>query len=359
MNNEELLDRYRLKLINLHLSTISVVTFLEIVAYIILHIDGEHTISLSSPYLWLGVLLPFFINFTAHFAARYVNHSKSYSKNTKNSAVIYAALTTSCMLALLHRNYITTACTFSFPIVLSGAFCDKKLLRRTLYISLLCLAAVTISLCCTKKIDVTFILNQIVVYGINIISYLSALLTVDFTQSNFSIIHNQYLDNRRLWHSVRRDQMTGLYNHVTFFSELESAVRNFRMNAVPFCLAMLDIDDFKKLNDTYGHDNGDEVILTLTQTMKSCCEAKDKVFRYGGEEFAILFIGKNMDSAKRISENILTAFSNSKYKFAQIRTTFSCGIVQCSNTSTKEELFNKADTLMYEAKQSGKNKIVI
>lgn len=358
MNNEELLDRYRLKLINLHLSTICVTSFFEIIAYIILLIGGEHRLSPSSSYLWLGVVIPIVINFATHFIVSYVNQSKRYDKRLKNASVIYAALITSCVLTLFHSNYITTACTFSFPIVLSATFCDKKLLNRTLAISISCLLVLTVILCYKKTIDVTFVLNQIVIYGINIISYLAALLTVDFTQNNFSVIQDQFITNRKLWHGMRRDQMTGLYNHVTFFSEFEKVMSDLNEKKRAFCLAMIDIDDFKKINDEYGHENGDKVLVRLAAAMKDCCEPDDKIFRYGGEEFVIIFTNKNIDSAKRITENILTAFSNSKYDFAKIRTTFSGGIIQGESGLTKEKIFNEADKLMYEAKQSGKNRII-
>ena len=359
MNNEELLDRYRLKLMNLHLSTICVASFFEIIAYIILHTGGKHKISLYSPYFWPEVFIPIAINFTVHFIVRYVNGSKRYDKNLKNASVIYAILTTSCILTLLHRDYITTACTFSFPIVLSAIFCDKKLLKKTLEISIECLLILTGINCFTKEIDATFVLNQIVIYGINIISYLAALLTIDFTQNNLTVIQNQFIANRKLWHGIRRDQMTGLYNHVTFFSEFERIISDSVKNKYPFCLAMIDIDDFKKINDEYGHDNGDKVLLRLAEAMKDCCTPEDKIFRYGGEEFVIIFVDKNIDSAKRITENILTAFSNSRYEFAKIRTTFSCGLVQGDYELTKEKVFNEADKLMYDAKQSGKNRIIM
>ena len=354
MDNEKLLERYRLKLINLHLCTITVVSVFEIIAYIILHFGEENV---SSYYLSMCVIIPILINFTAHFIVRWVACSKQFEQDVKNASVIYGALATSCVLTLFHMDYITTACTFCFPIVLSGMFCNKKLLNRALIVTISCLVLMTVISCIYKPTDVTFLQNQLVVYGINIISYLAALLTIDFTQNNFNIINGQFIANRKLRHGIRRDQMTGLYNHVTFFSEFEKVIEDAENRRISLCVAVIDIDDFKTINDKYGHENGDKVLLRLSNVMKECSTPDDKVFRYGGEEFVILFINKNLASVKTMVTNMLTAFSNSQYNFAKVKTTFSCGIVSYNPSYTKETLFNEADGLMYEAKKNGKNQI--
>ncbi len=355
MDNEKLLERYRLKLINLHLSTITVVSVFEIIAYIILHF-GEG--KARSYYLPIHVIIPILINFMVHFMVRWVARSKTFEQDVKNAAVIYAALATSCVLTLFHMEYITTACTFSFPIVLSGMFCDKKLLNRVLMVTISCLVLSTVISCICKTTDITFMQNQLVVYGINIISYMAALLTIDFAQNNFNVINGQFIANRKLRHGIRRDQMTGLYNHVTFFSEFDKAVEDAENRKISLCVAVIDIDDFKKINDEYGHENGDKVLLRLANVMKDCSAPDDKIFRYGGEEFVILFINKNYASVKTMVTNMLTAFSNSQYDFAKVKTTFSCGIVQYNPSYTKDALFNEADGLMYEAKKNGKNQIM-
>ena len=354
LDNEKLLERYRLKLINLHLSTITVVSVFEIIAYIILHFGEENV---SYYYLPMYVIIPILINFTAHFIVRWVACNKQFEQDVKNASVIYGALATSCVLTLFHMDYITTACTFCFPIVLSGMFCNKKLLNRALIVTISCLVLTTVISCTYKTTDITFLQNQLVVYGINIISYLAALLTIDFTQNNFNIINGQFIANRKLRHGIRRDQMTGLYNHVTFFSEFEKVIEDAENRRISLCVAVIDIDDFKTINDKYGHENGDKVLLKLSNVMKECSTPEDKVFRYGGEEFVILFINKSFASAKTMVTNMLTAFSNSQYDFAKVKTTFSCGIVQYNPSYSKDALFSEADGLMYKAKKNGKNQI--
>lgn len=354
LDNEKLLERYRLKLINLHLSTITVVSVFEIIAYIILHFGEENV---SYYYLPMYVIIPILINFTAHFIVRWVACNKQFEQDVKNASVIYGALATSCVLTLFHMDYITTACTFCFPIVLSGMFCNKKLLNRALIVTIFCLVLSTVISCIYKTTDITFLQNQLVVYGTNIISYLAALLTIDFTQNNFNIMNGQSIANRKLRHGIRRDQMTGLYNHVTFFSEFEKVIEDAENRRISLCVAVIDIDDFKTINDKYGHENGDKVLLRLSNVMKECSTPEDKVFRYGGEEFVILFINKSFASAKTMVTNMLTAFSNSQYDFAKVKTTFSCGIVQYNPSYSKDALFSEADGLMYKAKKNGKNQI--
>ena len=103
---------------------------------------------------------------------------------------------------------------------------------------------------------------------------------------------------------VLRDQMTGLYNHHSFINQLNEYVNAFNIDT-QLCLAILDIDDFKKVNDTYGHDCGDIVLTYMGKTLKKYCTKNIVAYRYGGEEFAVLFLENNVTDAFNILQNIL------------------------------------------------------
>lgn len=120
---------------------------------------------------------------------------------------------------------------------------------------------------------------------------------------------------------------------------------------------MLDVDDFKTINDTYGHDNGDKVLQTLATVMQNYCAKEDYAFRYGGEEFAIVFIGKTSNQINTTMKKVLSDFRQRKYNFTNRKITFSCGVAQYDGKMSKENFFAAADSAMYTAKKSGKNTI--
>ena len=245
----------------------------------------------------------------------------------------------------------------AFPIVFSGIFNNKKLLHMSFNITAFVLLIVTYFNLRYDGFSINFIINHLVIYGINIISYLSAKLMIAFSNSNLTVIKEQQNANKELQHSIRRDAMTGLYNHKTFYQKLNSAIKDYNSSS-PFCLAMLDIDDFKKFNDSYGHEEGDKVLLNLVSKMKACCDDNDQLCRFGGEEFVIIFKDKNIRQAKEITEKILSQFSNSVYDFTDKSTTFSAGIVAYEPGMSVNEIFYMADSLMYTAKKNGKKRIL-
>lgn len=308
--------------------------------------------------MWGYVALPILINIVIHCIARAVISNKRTNDDTKNASIIYAALVTACVVAFFHRVYIATACAFTFPIVLSGMFNDRKLLKSSFVLSAISLLIITVLKAFEEDVNADFVLNQAVIYGINVISYLSAVIAISFSDNSLEIIEDQANEYKELQHIMRRDQMTGLYNHENFYVKLADAINDYHSGNLSFCLAMIDIDDFKKFNDTYGHDEGDKVLMKLADAMRSCCDSNDRLCRYGGEEFAIIFGNKSLDAAKTVAENILSVFSNTKYDFTDKHTTFSAGIVEYDGSFNQEDIFDKADELMYKAKQNGKNQII-
>ena len=156
---------------------------------------------------------------------------------------------------------------------------------------------------------------------------------------------------------MQRDPMTSLYNHTAFYDYLDTFVRN--RDDAPLTLAVIDIDDFKKVNDTYGHNNGDEVILNLSKVLQRNCGENNYVCRYGGEEFAVIFPDVKVKDAAKMMNNSLEEFRETKYEWTDKRITFSCGIFQMSSyTMTAEEFFRVADKMLYNAKQNGKNQCI-
>lgn len=158
------------------------------------------------------------------------------------------------------------------------------------------------------------------------------------------------------------DSLTKAYNRRYFAEALEREVMRSRRYDRPLCLALFDIDHFKKINDEYGHLAGDQVLRDLARIVHDAIRKEDIFSRYGGEEFALLLPEVGLEGARLLCERLreLVAGAVFEYKDDRIPVTMSCGIAVTPEkpvTITGEQLVERADTMLYEAKQSGRNQV--
>lgn len=156
-----------------------------------------------------------------------------------------------------------------------------------------------------------------------------------------------------------RDGMTDLYNHSTCYELLELELRIHRRYCTGVSLIMLDIDDFKSVNDNYGHQEGDRVLVEFAGAIKGQVRDSDICCRFGGEEFvAILPFTDNPETATEIAERIREKAQAIKCGDRGI--TISAGVVVCdSEVYTPRQLIEEADRALYKAKKDGKNRVVV
>jgi len=156
------------------------------------------------------------------------------------------------------------------------------------------------------------------------------------------------------------DPLTGLANRRHFNEELEREVARHQRFDSPMCLLFLDIDHFKRVNDTYGHPEGDEVLKGLASTLTATVRTVDLVCRHGGEEFAVLLPSTNLDAAVAVAERIRTAVSDTPMgREGTIRVTLSAGVAAFPEDGTlADELLEVADARLYRAKEAGRNRVV-
>ncbi|MDI6713411.1 MAG: GGDEF domain-containing protein [Thermodesulfovibrio sp.] len=157
------------------------------------------------------------------------------------------------------------------------------------------------------------------------------------------------------------DPLTDIYNKKFFYEMAQKEFDYFKRYGRKFSLLFIDIDDFKKINDRYGHLSGDMVLQEIAKRLQKAVRKNDMVFRFGGEEFVVLLHGANSERAISIAERIRQEVANEEIKIYEdnkISITISCGVVTV-NESIKDvqELVDRADIAMYKAKQSGKNRV--
>ncbi len=157
------------------------------------------------------------------------------------------------------------------------------------------------------------------------------------------------------------DSLTELYNSRRFYEELQVEVERAERYGHPLSLLLLDIDNFKHFNDTYGHLEGDEVLIRLGQVVQRCLRKTDSAYRFGGEEFTIILPDTAGDAATVLAERIREEFANEKFQPADspepARETVSIGVAQYRPEEEARAFIKRADHNMYGAKEQGKNRI--
>lgn len=166
---------------------------------------------------------------------------------------------------------------------------------------------------------------------------------------------------RTLRSLMARDSLTGLYNHTTTTQLLTSAIASAKRDSGSLCFVMIDIDRFKSVNDTHGHQVGDQVILALSRVLQQRLRNSDIVGRYGGEEFAVILGDIPIERAAKLVNELREDFSRVTFHSAnsEFHCTFSAGIASYPTHLLQELLRGAADKALYEAKRSGRNCVVV
>ncbi|CAH1385133.1 sensor domain-containing diguanylate cyclase [Candidatus Nitrotoga sp. M5] len=155
------------------------------------------------------------------------------------------------------------------------------------------------------------------------------------------------------------DGLTGLYNRSKLDVILKDELARFNRNQRPFAVLMMDIDNFKTLNDNHGHIAGDEVIVAVAKILSQSIRSVDYAARYGGDEFVIIMVETTADMAFITAERILSRVNDMRYSANGkiISVTVSIGVVQCqqSDNASPTAVFARADSALYEAKRAGRN----
>ena len=165
----------------------------------------------------------------------------------------------------------------------------------------------------------------------------------------------------RLVEMAHRDSLTGLLNRTTWEEEVTGALQRVRRLHERFALVSADIDHFKKVNDTYGHDRGDEVLRAVANAITGTVREIDKVFRMGGEEFMILLPGSDARMAGATAERIRRAVQEQQIRAGTniLRVTISLGTAVADGNLDATALLKQADIALYRAKAGGRNAVVM
>ncbi|MDX3960176.1 GGDEF domain-containing protein, partial [Aliarcobacter skirrowii] len=170
------------------------------------------------------------------------------------------------------------------------------------------------------------------------------------------ILRVNYIQKNIFIKKAYTDTLTKLFNRSKFNVDLDKIIKEKRF--CEYSVIMYDIDFFKKVNDTYGHDIGDIVLQEFSDVTKKAIRATDLVYRWGGEEFIAIIESNSKENLILVAEKMRVAVEN--FNFTKIgKLTSSFGIAIPKKDDTKDSLLKRADDNLYKAKQTGRNKVVI
>ena len=162
--------------------------------------------------------------------------------------------------------------------------------------------------------------------------------------------------NRVLFNQSRRDSLTGLYNKRYLQEKLKEMLDDAEAESATMSLAFIDVDNFKSINDTYGHEKGDEILESIGEIISRFIRSSDYAFRYGGDEFVIIFSGIKSTKAVEVIERIRKYLIDS---LGEVKLTISSGVADYKKDERYDEWVSRADGAMYFSKKNGKNKTTL
>jgi diguanylate cyclase (GGDEF)-like protein len=181
----------------------------------------------------------------------------------------------------------------------------------------------------------------------NLIKSVGSIYDITELHNAFEIIEKQSIT----------DELTQIYNRKSYNKRISELLSEYKRYKTIFSFLTFDIDDFKAINDTYGHKSGDEVLVKLTKIVTSMIRKNDYFFRVGGEEFIILLSDTGIENARRFCEKLRRMVEEKVDILEDIKVTISIGVTEVKDGDTEDLIFKRADENLYFSKQHGKNRV--
>lgn len=185
-------------------------------------------------------------------------------------------------------------------------------------------------------------------------------LIIDLDDNLLEKILELQKDNNQLQSLALVDGLTGLYNNRFFTNQLDKEMSRTRRTGLPCCLLMMDLDNFKTLNDTLGHIEGNRFLVAVAEVFRESLRSSDTICRFGGDEFTVIMPATNLYEAVRVADRLIKAVKKIADPL-ELGVSLSAGVGEYNTTSTIKlnEFIQAADAALYEAKRSGKNRLAV
>lgn len=354
---EELYDKWRYLIFYTNVSLSIFVFAVEVLMYLVLA-RGNLILRPLPEYFLKFLILPTIIN-CAVICLGYIFLKISSPKKIFINYIPIIQMSVICLvIACTHNFFSVTQCIFSIPIFTTLIFNDKTMTRRIALLN--CLFLIFAFICRKYSVSNDYLIPEaLVAFSFTISVYIVCNILINYQEEKDMLVVKGYVHEIRMQQMLNKDQKTGLYGHTALLNTLKRKTSVEDGFTEKFSLAIIDVDDFKKVNDTYGHAVGDEIIIALAELMKKYCSDNHLPARFGGEEFAIILNEQEKDLCYDFIEKLRKDFELKTSEIINRAVTISCGIATWTPSLTAEELFNKADSAMYQSKATGKNRTTI
>jgi diguanylate cyclase (GGDEF)-like protein len=169
------------------------------------------------------------------------------------------------------------------------------------------------------------------------------------------------IENIRLRRLSVTDKLTGAYNREFLSTQLPALMQEAQQERKPLSIAMFDVDHFKRVNDTHGHDTGDKVLTEIAHRLREANRAGDMLVRYGGEEFLLLLPSASVESAAEIANRVRVQLQDRVIEVGDLKLDIriSAGVAEYRHPESPSDLFRRADAALYSAKDGGRNRVEV
>lgn len=304
------------------------------------------------------IVLPTMINIIALAAVSVGLKDKKISNEEKNISVCILFYFFCASTQVIHYVYAPVLTLPALAILITILFANKKLTKYIFFASLgSLLLSYLLAALELRRNDPDLHIEVIISAGVLYMAYVIANLLTKYIRHQVNYIVDSSERQKLLMKECNMDALMGIGNRRALDSRLEEVTKN--SNDESMYLLLIDIDNFKQINDIYGHQCGDEVLIVLAGLIRAMTPyERIEGYRYGGEEIVVLLRNKDEEQAMQCCENIRHTFENLRYSFEPNRTiTFSGGLATYQKDMTVEEWVSAADEALYFAKGNGKNQI--
>lgn len=352
----DLYIRFQKKIMDNNLKIIIATLIVEIMFYIIYRFLLVRPLDILQ-YTLMYIATPTFINLIIWTVGRYIINNKNGKllSETYDAIPLYILELIIITLIIVHNAFPVLYVLMACPILISVVYGNQKINKQLFVICQTEIIAIIASALIDKKnLPDNYAACMSISYVVVIFAYIYAkhIILYEKEKENKLIISEN--ENAVLSKEVSMDGLTKLDNYKSLLKTTQKWLLN-KENVI-FCI--IDIDNFKSVNDTYGHEFGNEVLIALSDELKKINEKNIFVSRYGGEEFGILFANMEYDEAYEIIDTVREKFGSHSYLQTDQVFTFSGGITEGCKQDTAHQLFDAADKNLYKAKKTGKNKIM-
>ena len=356
---EQIHGKWQKKIILISWLVSSLVFGIEIFSYFtFLKFDTKE--SLASHYVLIRIIIPSFLNFGVLVVATLVRKSRRYSSMTKTMWASFSIFMICSVLAIFHNYFHIMLVAPAVAFFICAVFGETKVLKRLLVLTIPVVLVSALTFWNDKNSSAEFYRVLTLICDLTFIScayiFSSALMKTQAAQLSF--IYETYSLQKDLIEELKIEPLTKLYNRVALEETINRILKKTKEVPINPFLVIMDIDFFKKVNDIYGHTSGDKVLVTLSEIIRKNMGSGRRAFRFGGEEFVLIFEDSMPSLVIYTVQAIRSDFEATRFDFApELSITLSAGISALGPGFDSNAWIDSADKSLYFAKNNGRNQV--